>query len=125
MNIAKKENIDLNTAYNEIINLIPIDFITKAIFVTAFVSLLILIYVKFFYLKKISKEQKEILFNKRKIRFFLSFCIITVVFTFMVVILKSISWLAYNLPDGSIGLIVALIGILMLCNWKRLLSNLD
>jgi hypothetical protein len=125
MNISKKENLDLYTAYNEIINLIPIDFITKAIFVTSFFSLLILLYIKFFYSKKISKEQKEILFKKGKVRFLLSFCITTVVFSFMVGLLKSISWLASNLPDGSGGLIVAIVGIVMLCNWKRLFSNLD
>ena len=90
MNIAKKENIDLNTAYNEIINLIPIDFITKAIFVTAFVSLLILIYVKFFYLKKISKEQKKILLSEGKIKFLVSSCITFLLFTFGLILIKTI-----------------------------------
>ncbi|OXA65302.1 hypothetical protein B0A67_24535 [Flavobacterium aquidurense] len=73
MNIAKKENIDLNTAYNEIINLIPNDFITT-VFIVAFVSLLILIYIKF-YSKNILEEQKEILHNRRGIKILVSFCI--------------------------------------------------
>lgn len=89
MNIAKKENIDLNTAYNEIINLIPIDFITKAIFVTAFVSLLILMLI-YLHLKKISKEQKKILLSEGKIKFLVSSCITFLLFTFGLILIKTI-----------------------------------
>lgn len=75
MNIAKKENLDLDNAYNKIMDSIPIEFITITVFIIAFVSLLILIYIKFFHSKNISAEQKEILNNKRGIRLLVSFCI--------------------------------------------------
>jgi hypothetical protein len=122
MNIAKKENLDLSTAYNEIINSIPIDIITITFFVVAFVSLLILIYIKL-YSKNISAEQKEILHNKRGIRLLVSFCITALMLAVVLILSKSIFWIGDNLPDGSGALIGALIGILILLKWKWFLNK--
>lgn len=125
MNIAKNENLDLSTAYNNLIDSVPIDFITTAILIIAIVSFFILIYVKFSYSKNISKERKKELLNERKIRTFLSFCIIFVIIGLGIFLNKSIIWLADNLPDGSGGFIVALVGVLMLWKWKSLFKTLD
>lgn len=96
MNIVKKENLELNTAYNEIMDSIPIEFITITVFIVAFVSLLILIYIKF-YFKNISAEQKEILHNKRRIKVLVSSCITFLLLAFGLILIKSIFWLSNNL----------------------------
>lgn len=96
MNISKKENLDVSTAYNEIMDSIPIEFITITVFIIAFVSLLILIYIKF-YSKNISAEQKKILHNKRGIKALVSSCITFLLFAFGLILIKSIFWLSNNL----------------------------
>jgi Na+/H+ antiporter NhaD/arsenite permease-like protein len=125
MNIAKSKNIDLSTAYNNIMDSVPIYFITIAIFVIAVLSLLILFYIKFFYSKNLSDEQKESVLNKKRIKFLVGFCITVVMFAFGLVLIKSIFWLSNKLPFGSGVLVVALVGLLILWKWKWFLNKED
>lgn len=84
----KSKNLDLSTAYNNIMDSVPIEFITITVFVIAFVSFLILVYIKFFYLKTISAEQKKMLLSKGKIKFLVSSCITFLLFAFGLVIIS-------------------------------------
>jgi hypothetical protein len=125
MNITKKENLPFRSAYNELKECLPIDFIMISIFVLAFVSLLILIYFKFFYSKNISASEKKILLNKRGIKLLVSFSITIIMFAFALILIKSIFWIADNLPNRSGVFIVAIGGFLILWKWNWLLNKND